>query len=185
VRADLLRVSSEADGPVESFGSRFWTSVLASKPEIGQLVRNGTPTQVVYQDRYLFSPLTQNAPGAERADFPAARLGGRTAPRLRSPSPRRSARFHLPIGNPAAPRAVPRPDAADPVEGRRQRGASGSRIGLSDSAAAAVISVCGAAGSSGRRIGLGFVSTSFIGRLSQCRSSFWMFGSATRLECER
>jgi hypothetical protein len=62
---------------------------------------------------------------------------------------------------------------------------SGSRIGLLDSAAAAAISVYGAAGSSGRRIGLGFVSTSFIGRLSQCRSSFWMFNSATRLECER
>jgi DEAD/DEAH box helicase domain-containing protein len=57
-RAHLLKVTNEADGPIESFGSRFWTFVLGGKPEIGQLVKAGTPAQVIYQDRYLFSPLT-------------------------------------------------------------------------------------------------------------------------------
>ncbi|QCG89137.1 DEAD/DEAH box helicase [Azospirillum sp. TSH100] len=57
-RADLIRIASEMNGPAEGFGQRFWALVLERKPEIGQLLQpGGKLSEVVYQDRYLFSPL--------------------------------------------------------------------------------------------------------------------------------
>jgi hypothetical protein len=57
VRGDMLRILDEADGPANEFGSRFWAFILERKPEIGQLIRSGHVARVVYQDRYLFSPI--------------------------------------------------------------------------------------------------------------------------------
>jgi DEAD/DEAH box helicase domain-containing protein len=57
-RADLIRVATEANGPVKGFGNRFWSLVLGRKPEIGQLLQHGGRlAEVIYQDRYLLSPL--------------------------------------------------------------------------------------------------------------------------------
>jgi hypothetical protein len=57
VRGDMLRILDEANGSANEFGARFWGFVLEKKPEIGQLIRRGDVVRVVYQDRYLFSPI--------------------------------------------------------------------------------------------------------------------------------
>ena len=55
--ASVLGILADFNGPIEEFGLKFWGAVLSCKPEIGQLVRSGPTTEVIYQDRYLFSPL--------------------------------------------------------------------------------------------------------------------------------
>ncbi|MBJ6127394.1 DEAD/DEAH box helicase [Microvirga splendida] len=52
-----IEIGTELNGPVTGYGKAFWTLVEAAMPEVRVLRRRGAPAEVVYSDRYLFSPL--------------------------------------------------------------------------------------------------------------------------------
>jgi DEAD/DEAH box helicase domain-containing protein len=57
VREAVLEISNELDGPVVGFGRRFKALLAAKSEELARVF--STPcSEIVYSDRYLFSPLT-------------------------------------------------------------------------------------------------------------------------------
>ncbi|WP_434617158.1 DEAD/DEAH box helicase [Azospirillum sp. B2RO_4] len=59
LHATVLEIHHELDGPVRDFGTRLWTLVGASRPEIHHLINTRCPViGVEVSDRYLRSPLT-------------------------------------------------------------------------------------------------------------------------------
>lgn len=51
-------VRHQLDGPISSFGYRFWQVLQATSPELGARLKNGMPlASLRYSDRYLRSPL--------------------------------------------------------------------------------------------------------------------------------
>ena len=57
-KVDRVVLSHGLRGPVSDFGKMFWTDILKATPGIASRIRSGTAIQeVVYQDRYVRSPL--------------------------------------------------------------------------------------------------------------------------------
>lgn len=52
-------VGRQLDGPIHSFGERFWQLLAGASPELGARLKKGLPlASAHYSDRYLHSPLT-------------------------------------------------------------------------------------------------------------------------------
>ncbi len=56
--ANVMYVGNQLNGPIKEFGARFWFEIISVKKDIGQIIEAKIPlTEIVYRDRYLFSPL--------------------------------------------------------------------------------------------------------------------------------
>lgn len=53
-----LGLRNELDGPIAGFGKRFWSRIVQDSPRLRELLSQGGPATIVYDDRYLVSPLT-------------------------------------------------------------------------------------------------------------------------------
>ena len=94
-KVDCVVLSQGMGGSVSSFGAGFWNEILAVAPGLAERLSRGEPIrEVVYQDRYVRSPLVARLVSEIFGELIAMADGAMSGARLRivTTAPRRSGR---------------------------------------------------------------------------------------------
>ena len=83
-KVDRVALSHGLSGPAEAFGEAFWAEILTVAPDVAERIRSGDRIrEVVYQDRYIRSPLVARLVSEVFAAFSAITGDATAAARFR------------------------------------------------------------------------------------------------------